>query len=357
MILGEKRRKTWQINRIRGNSGATGRRRSTPPARAGAAVPRPAVKPGVHRGAVDRLPVGAVENVEGHGFDACGHIHALIVATQNWRSQQRGLPVSQEIARPVTINTVAENQLDAVGILVAKVNDEWDAQGSCFLFRSDALALTAAHCVPQELEPFAVQLPHLGTTLPVERIERHPTADIAMLFCSAEDTLSEIGVPTTAFLDGDGNWSVGDTFYAYGYPTEGPTEDSTQAPVPRLFTGNFQRFMPYVSPRGYRFLAGEMSIPAPSGLSGGPLFKPWGQGPWFSPQAPQIVLGLVAANLDSYAVTDSISEVNDDGTEYREESRRVIRYGVAVMLSGVADWLNERSPKRQPHRPFHLQQA
>jgi hypothetical protein len=81
--------------------------------------------------------------------------------------------------------TVAKNQLDAVGIVVAQVNDEWDAQGSCFLFRSDALALTAAHCVPEALEPFAVQLPHLGTTMPVERIERHPAADIAMLFCTA----------------------------------------------------------------------------------------------------------------------------------------------------------------------------
>jgi Trypsin-like peptidase domain len=252
--------------------------------------------------------------------------------------------------------TVAENQLDAVGIVVAQVNDEWDAQGSCFLFRSDALALTAAHCVPEALEPFAVQLPHLGTTLPVERIERHPAADIAMLFCTGEDTLTEIGVPTTAFLDGVGDWKVGEAFYAYGYPTEGPTEDSTQVPVPRLFTGNFQRFMPYVSPGGYRFLAGEMSIPAAGGLSGGPLFKPWGQGPWFSPHAPQIVLGLVAANLDSYAVTDSISEVNDAGKEYREKSLRVIRYGVAVMLSGVADWLNERSPQR-PGRGFHLQQA
>jgi len=251
---------------------------------------------------------------------------------------------------------MSENQLDAVGIVLAQVNDEWDAQGSCFLFRSDALALTAAHCVPEALEPFAVQLPHLGTTMPVERIERHPASDIAMLFCTGEDTLTEKGDPTTAFLDGVGNWSVGETFHAYGYPTEGPTEDSTQAPVPRMFTGNFQRFMPYVSPRGYRFLAGEMSIPAPSGLSGGPVFRPWLGGP-FSPQEFQIVLGLVAANLDSYAVTDSISEVNDAGKEYREKSLRVIRYGVAVMLSGVADWLNERSPKRQPDRPFHLQQA
>jgi S1-C subfamily serine protease len=242
---------------------------------------------------------------------------------------------------------VADNPLDAVGIVLALVNDEWEPQGSCFLFRSDALALTAAHCVPDALESFAVHLPHLGRNLPVAQIERHPTADIAMLFCVGEDALTEAGGPATAFLDGVGNWSMGESFYAYGYPTEGPTEDSTGVPVPRLFTGNFQRFMPYVSPRGYRFLAGEMSIPSPDGLSGGPLFRP---------AAPRMVLGVAAANLDSYAVIDSIVDVDDQGQGYREKSLRVIRYGLAVMLSGVADWLNERSPHR-PGSGWVLRQA
>jgi hypothetical protein len=216
-------------------------------------------------------------------------------------------------------------------------NWKWNVHGSCFLFRSDALALTAAHCVPQQLEPFLVHLPHLQLYLEVERVERHPTADIAIVFCKAEDTRTELGTPVNAFWDGTGNWLLGQNFYAYGYPTEGPTENSNQAPIPRLFSGNYQRFMPYVSPAGYRFLAGEMSIPAPAGLSGGPIFDP---------SAPEMALGVVAANLDSYAVTDSILEVDDKGKEYREKSLRVIRYGLAVMLSGVANWLNEKSPKR-----------
>ena len=59
-----------------------------------------------------------------------------------------------------------------------------------------------------------------------------------------------------------------------------------------------------------------------------------------------MVLGVVTANLDSYAVTDSVLTVDDDGKQYREEARRVIRYGLAVMLSGVADWLNEIGPRR-----------
>jgi S1-C subfamily serine protease len=241
---------------------------------------------------------------------------------------------------------VTENPLDAVGIVLARVNDEWEPQGSCFLFRSDVLALTAAHCVPESLEPFVVNLPHLGgKNLPVERIERHPTADIAMLFCVGEDTRTPQGYPTTAFWDGVKPHGVGETFHAYGYPTEGPTEDSTQAPVPRMFTGTFQRFMQYTTPAGYRYTAGEMSIPAPGGLSGGPLFRP---------AAHQMVLGVVAANLDSYAVTDSVLTVDDAGKEYREEARRVIRYGLAVMVSGVADWLNERSPHRE--RGFTLRQ-
>jgi S1-C subfamily serine protease len=119
---------------------------------------------------------------------------------------------------------VAQSQAHAVGTVVAHVNGEWTAQGSCFLFRSDVVALAAAHCVPETLEPFVVSLPHVGRNLPVERIERHATADIAMLFCIGEDTRTESGYPTIAFWDGLRNWSMGEPFYAYGYPIEGPTE-------------------------------------------------------------------------------------------------------------------------------------
>ncbi len=233
---------------------------------------------------------------------------------------------------------VAENQLDAVGVIYAFSTEKMNPLGSCFLFRSDVMAVTAAHCVPDDDASYIVLFPNTKKVLKVERVERHPTADIAILFCGGEDTRTEQGYPTIAFWDGVGNFTLGEEFVAFGYPTEGPTEGAENFPVPRVFIGHFQRVMPYVSPCGYRYLAGELSIPAPSGLSGGPVFRRGAQ---------KMVMGVVTANLESYAVTDSVLTVDDGGKEYREEARRVIRYGLAVMLSGVGDWLNERSPKRE----------
>jgi hypothetical protein len=57
-----------------------------------------------------------------------------------------------------------------------------------------------------------------------------------------------------------------------------------------------------------------------------------------------MVLGVAAANLDTYSVLDSILDVDDAGKEYREKHVRVIRYGIAVMLSDVTDWLDEHVP-------------
>lgn len=86
---------------------------------------------------------------------------------------------------------------------------------------------------------------------------------------------------------------------AYGFPTEGPDPSSGAAPVSRLFVGHYQRFSEYSSPPGYRYLAGEMSIPAPGGLSGGPVFRA---------EAPEMLTGMVTANHESYAITDSLEE-------------------------------------------------
>ena len=39
-----------------------------------------------------------------------------------------------------------------------------------------------------------------------------------------------------------------------------------------------------------------------------------------------MLLGIVTATHESYSIIDSINEVNDDGSRYREESRKVISY-------------------------------
>lgn len=59
-----------------------------------------------------------------------------------------------------------------------------------------------------------------------------------------------------------------------------------------------------------------------------------------------MLTGLVTANLDSYAVTDSLEEVRDGGSLYRLESRRVVSYGVGLLLSPLSSWLKQVIPER-----------
>jgi hypothetical protein len=236
--------------------------------------------------------------------------------------------------------------------------------GACFLFRSDNVALTAAHCVPNDANSVGVQLPWQPASQPVERIVRHPDGDLAALFLHAE-TDDGVGYPTHAFWDAVGNWTPGEEFFAYGspvggpagFPVGGPASGSRPRwfgwgldapdPTPRLLVGNYQRFFRYRSPNGMHYVAGEMSIPAPEGLRGAPLFRR---------AAPQMVTGLATANLESYTITDSIDDVwegilRDDQERhvrhYREPSKRIISYGLALMLSTVDDWLNEHIPHRK----------
>ncbi len=104
-----------------------------------------------------------------------------------------------------------------------------------------------------------------------------------------------------------------------------------------MFVGHYQRFFRYQAHEPFEYLAGEMSISAPSGLSGGPLFR---QGAQF------MVTGMATANLESYAITDSLEETREGGDTFRLEARRVINYGLALMLSGVSDWLDDQIPNR-----------
>lgn len=224
--------------------------------------------------------------------------------------------------------------LEAVGLVMA----EGDVYGGCFRYRNEHTLLTAKHCLPSTGDAIAV-FPRSGRSQPIVRFERHPTADIALLVTETQASDSGSGYPDSAFWGSVSNWSLGEEFMAFGYPTEGPSPDtrSGSSPVPRLFVGHYQRFFDYLSPSGDLYLVGEMSIPAPAGLSGSPLFRA---------AAPQMVTGLVTTNLESYVVTDSVVEVSDSGKEYREEARKVISYGLALTLSGVTDWLREVLPSR-----------
>jgi len=229
------------------------------------------------------------------------------------------------------------NPLHATGLVFLKDGKQgFSFAGSCFLFREDNVVLTAAHCVPASIDTVIVHFPFARREMQVEEIHRHPTADVALLICEARYAYrSGNGYPETAFWDGVSNFTLGEQFSAFGYPSEGPTFNSEASPTPRFFTGHYQRFFDYESHDGFKYQAGELSIPAPGGLSGGPVFRS---------AAPQMITGLVTANAETYAITDSIDDVLSDGTKYRQESRRVLTYGVALMLSDHAQWLHSYVP-------------
>lgn len=205
--------------------------------------------------------------------------------------------------------------------------------GSCFLFRSDRVILTASHCVPTGYDFFRARFPWQRLDRHVTEVRRHPTADLALLICEGEETWQDNGYPLHAFWDGVDNIGLGEDAFAYGFPAVGEPVVGDMYP-PRLFKTHYQRIFKYVSPSGLRYVASELSVPAPGGLSGSPLFRPG---------AEQMVTGLVTANVESYSLTDSIEEVDDDGRIYRHEARKVVSYGIALMLTGVADWLNDNT--------------
>lgn len=208
--------------------------------------------------------------------------------------------------------------------------------GTCFAFRQPYVALTAAHCVPPDAAVVWVEFPRRGDVRKATDVIRHPEADIAVVLTTPEVGDDGTGYPADTFWNCVGNWALGEEFFAYGFPTEGPFAGGN-TPTPRLFVGHYQRFLAFDNPKRGQYLAGEMSIAAPAGLSGGPVFRGG---------APQMVTGLVTSNLETYSVLYSIEELDESGGRYREESRRVIQYGLAAMLSDFEDLLDEFVPHR-----------
>jgi hypothetical protein len=163
----------------------------------------------------------------------------------------------------------------------------------------------------------------------VQQVERHPSVDLAVLIAERLERDEEpfpllYQPPPEGLVDGG-------TFIGFGYPVEG---SGGPTPVGRLFRGHFQRYFGYTAPGAKEaYFAGEMSIPAPAGFSGGPLAYDI---------EPQKLVAIVTTNHDSWAVVDRIEEVEKDGTRYHEEVRRVVSYGIAAMFSQeIAAWVTD----------------
>jgi hypothetical protein len=203
----------------------------------------------------------------------------------------------------------------------------WRFMGTCFAFRRPTYLLTAAHCIKslrrQEIRVIPSRAPMHE---PVEVI-CHKTADIALLkFASPLDI--------EVFSDAASNLALGEDFIAYGFPEDTLGEDAYM-PTARIFRGYFQRFVQYKSFRGYEYFAGELSMPCPGGLSGGPLFRP---------RAYDVAIGLVTENLQSSTILRAEEELDRQGILVKTKYQEFINYGVALILDRVRDWLDQNAP-------------
>jgi hypothetical protein len=208
--------------------------------------------------------------------------------------------------------------------------------GTCFAFRKSNAVLAAAHCVG-DLPPEAllVDFPTSRRMDAVVAIERHPVADLAVLQLGA-DVWPE-GVE--AFIDAGPIPALGEEFMAFGYPEDTLGPHPAQ-PVPRLFRGHFQRTFDYRRSR-FNYIAGEISIPSPAGLSGGPLF---------SPHNFNAVAAIAAENLQSTTYVGRLEEKTEGGEIRRTVERDVVQYGIAVVLEPLGSWLEAKIPRR-PRTP------
>lgn len=205
--------------------------------------------------------------------------------------------------------------------------------GSCFAYCQKTHFLTANHCVSdRDRATLIVVSPADQRARRVIEVITHPNADVSLLLVAPLE--SDLVEP---FWGNVGNYSLGEEFMAYGFPEDSRGPNLGQ-PTARLFKGYFQRFMHHKSHMGYSYVAGELNTPCPGGLSGGPLFRPG---------APVMVTGLVAESIEVATVLDSQEKTLDNGSIVNEEYRRVINYGVAVMLHDIEDWLRQHVPPYQ----------
>lgn len=102
----------------------------------------------------------------------------------------------------------------------------------------------------------------------------------------------------------------------------------------RVFVGHYQRTFTYRE-RLYEFEAGELSIAAPEGLSGAPVFNR---------ERPSEVQAVVVGNREERTERTYEETFDDAGEKHTHAAYSIVSYGVAVLLDSLSDWLNEHVP-------------
>jgi S1-C subfamily serine protease len=213
-------------------------------------------------------------------------------------------------------------------------SNHWHLGGTGFCFRAPEFILTAAHCIGDAVIG-QIGILNFSDRKIIRAIDilKHNKADIVIMRLSSNESRL---IPFWNFVS---NYSLGEQFYTYGFPYEDQSTGERMI-TPRLFTGIFQRFFDY-SHGPWNYLATELNIPAPMGLSGGPLFRPG---------APQMLTGMVTANFESQAIVDYYEEQITEKEKHIYKTSKVVTYGVALLLDQLADWLNEHLPQSEPSK-------
>lgn len=199
--------------------------------------------------------------------------------------------------------------------------------GTCFAFRHRCCLLTAAHCLPSSSRGVGVVFGGAKAPRPAIAIEKHPTVDLALV------RLAPHANDSSLVFTGVDTHSVGEEICALGFPVNDPGEQDLT--TPRFFRGYTHRTMRFTSQLTRQtYLAGELSFSPPRGLSGAAVYR--------HHRFP-LVQGLVTEHHESYAETTPHEEQRTivNNIETRIIYRRVVGFGIALLLTEVADWLHE----------------
>lgn len=147
-------------------------------------------------------------------------------------------------------------------------------------------------------------------------------ADLAIIRTHAPD--AKWGCP---FSEVQYAADLGEEVFAIGHP-DLFSADLTQHSL-RFFRGIIQRPFIHEPPLRKPYSAFELSFACPPGLSGGPVILA---------NAPNVVLGVVTGNYETFTVIDT---ERSDGENSTIETRRVINYGVAANILYAAPKLEE----------------
>lgn len=219
---------------------------------------------------------------------------------------------------------------DTTGAIACKAeNGSWEPIGTCFAFRNTDYLLTAGHCVPDSGQKgMGVAFPGMEEAVPVVEIRRHPKADVAMVRVAPGHGASR------AFVDVDTHYP-GKDVWAFGFP--GSDAGEQERATPRIYRGYSHRTMRYSSPTTRStYGAIELSFAPPTGLSGAPVYH--------RSRFP-LEQGLIAEDHQVTSAAEFEEEIDrQPGEEKRVVYRRVVDFGIAVLLEEIRDWLDEVAP-------------